>query len=241
MARRLGWLGPALLALGVAVAALGVWYMIGARPSVGAKIDEITLDERSHIVVLAEDGGDRSFVELYIGDQMQWRAMVPTYAGRPGAPAIAWNDEVISVRVVRDGQPEIFALRRDNASKVGGIRLVKDRGPVVTPTTGPITLHDGKRSYEIITGENWQLLVAVDLRIGKVIWQREIAPVPVTQGGFTRGNVWVEQGGSKRFFDVYLGKENRSAELIGPPPEDGVPPDWPAGLDPDQLPAAPTP
>jgi len=240
MARRLGWLGPAILALGVAVGALGVWYMIRARPAVGAKIDEFPIDGRARLVVRAEDGGDRSFVELHVGDEMRWRAMVPTYAGRPGAPTIAWNDEVISVRVVRDGKPEIFALRRDDASKVGGIHLVKDRSPVVTPATGPLTVHDGKRSYELIAGEGWQLLVAVDLRIGKVIWQRELATTPITQAAIERGHVWVEQGGKKRFFDVYSGKENRSAELIGPPPEDGVPPTWPA-VDPDQVAPDPTP
>jgi hypothetical protein len=36
MARsRLGWLGPAIVLVGAAVAAAGVWYIVHARPSAG--------------------------------------------------------------------------------------------------------------------------------------------------------------------------------------------------------------
>src|SRR5690606_12168139 len=137
--------------------------------------------------------------------------LVPTYAGRPGTSAVAWNDQVISIRVLRDGVPEIFALRRDDASKVGGVRLAKERGPAVIASAGPVTVHDGRRSYELIAGDGWQVIAAVDLQIGRTLWERELSTTPIGAAGVERGLVWVEQAGKKRYFDVFTGKENRSA------------------------------
>src|SRR5690349_2902278 len=99
---RLGWLGPAIVFVGVVVAALGTWFMIVSKPKAGAVIDSLPIDSTYALVVRAEDGGERNFVELRAGDRVMWQSIVPTYAGRPGAPGIAWNSLAVTVRVIRD-------------------------------------------------------------------------------------------------------------------------------------------
>lgn len=234
MARRLGWLGPAIVALGAAVAAVGVWYMVRSKPQPGAVIDEIALDGSAKLVVRAEQGGSRSFVELHTGGELTWQALVPPYAGRKGVPAVAWNDRVISVRVIREGKAEIFALARRDAAKVGGLNLAPDV-IALRDAPGPITVHDGVRSYELVSGDGWQRLLGVDLGLGKVIWKRDLSPAAVEGAGLDAGAVWIQQGGKKRWFGVFDGKEDRRVERIGPPPDDGVPPAWPTGPQPDDV------
>lgn len=241
MARRLGWLGPAVVAVGIAAAAVGVWFMVRNKPTPGEVIDTLPLDARAKLVVRAEQGGERSFVELHVDDTLRWRALVPRYAGRPGAPGIAWTEGAVSVRVVRDGKPEIFAVSMRDASKVGGIHLSPDRGALRADARGPVTLTDHLRSYEVIAGEGWNQLVAIDLRLGKVLWSRELGPAPIDAGGVDGGLVWLEQAGKRRFFDVFIGKENRQMELIGPPPTDGVAPTDPGTPDRDQMQPPPAP
>ncbi|HEX7841562.1 MAG TPA: hypothetical protein VF469_29030, partial [Kofleriaceae bacterium] len=58
--RNLGWLGPAIVLAGTAVAGLGVWYFLRARPAAGDVIDRIPVDDRRALVVRAEAGGDRA-------------------------------------------------------------------------------------------------------------------------------------------------------------------------------------
>ena len=225
--RRLGWLGPAIVILGLMVGGLGIWFMASSKPTPGVVIDEIKIDG-GKIVVRAETGGDRSFVELHEGDKLVWRALVPTYAGRTGQPAIAVNAKAVSVRVVRDRKAEIFAVARRDASKLGGIHLAPNKGPIDLDAKGPFTVHDQARSYEIVTGKDWVQLIGVDLTIGKILWSRDLLDQPVTAAGLeTDGHVWVEQGGVKRFFDVFTGKENLSWEKRGLPPSEGGP--TPAG------------
>ena len=203
--RRLGWLGPAIVAVGAAVAALGVWYMVSVRPSAGAVIDTIRIDDRHTLVVRAEATSDRAFVELRDGQAVTWQALVPRYAGRPGAPGIAWSPTAVSVRVIRDGHAELFALTMQNASKLGGMRLAPDHGPVELQTTGPVTLTDHVRSYEIVAGPGWHQLVAIDLKSGKALWARELGAAPVRDGGVTADLVWLDQGGPPRLFRVLTG------------------------------------
>lgn len=236
--RRLGWLGPAIVALGAAVAALGVWWMIRSKPAPGDVIDTLDIGDGAKVVVRAEKGGDRAFVELHEGGEMKWQALVPPYAGRKGAPGIGWSEIAISVRVVRDGKAEVFALARKNASKLGGTHLATDRGAIKKDATGPVTVTDGKRAYEIIAGDTWNQLSTMDLQLGTLLWTKELGAIPVEQAGVEGGLVWVEQAGKRRYFQVFNGKEDRSVERIGPPPQGGVPPAWPTTA-PDTAPVTP--
>jgi hypothetical protein len=216
MARsRLGWLGPAIVLAGAAVAAVAVWYIVHARPTPGAVIDTIAIDDRRALIVRAETGGDRAFVELRDGEVVKWQALVPHYGGRAGARAIAWSPSAVSVRVVRDGRAELFALAMHDASKLGGIRLAPQHGPIVEDPPGPITLTDHTRSYEVVSGPDWHQLVAIDLASGRVLWSRELGAAPVRAGGVARDLVWIDQGAGPKFFGAITGHrpENGPSQL----------------------------
>lgn len=210
--RALGWLGPAIVLVGAAVAAVGVWYMVHARPSAGPVIDTIPVDEHRVLVVRAETGGERAFVELRDGDEVKWQALVPRYGGRAGAPGIAWSPTAVSVRVIRDGYAELFALTMHDASKLGGMRLAPHHGRVIPDPSGPITLTDHVRSYEVVSGPDWHQLVAIDLTSGRALWARELGPAPVRSGGVQRGVVWIDQGAGLQFFSVLTGADDRTID-----------------------------
>lgn len=219
--RRLGWLGPAIVLVGVAAAAAGAWYMASARPEPGAVVEAIPLDDRWSLVVRAERSSDRHFVELREDARLAWRALVPPYAGRPGASGVAWNATAVSVRVLRGGRAEVFALSMLDGSKLGGFTLAPGKGPAVKATRGPVTLTDHVRSYELVSGDGWHQLVAFDLATGVALWKQDLGAAPVDAGGFdeapepgapsTReplGNVvWLQQGGRRRAFRVSDGAE----------------------------------
>jgi len=210
--RRLGWLGPVIVGVGAAVAAVGTWYMVHARPSAGAVIDTLPIDEHHALVVRAETGGERAFVELREDDKVKWQALVPHYAGRPGAPGLAWSATAVSIRVIRDGHAELFAIALHDASKLGGMRLAPNHGRVIEQTTGPVTLTDHLRSYEIVAGPDWHHLVATDLRTGKGLWSRELGPVAIRAGGVKGDLVWLDQGGAPRLFRVATGADGDAAD-----------------------------
>ncbi|HEU4734001.1 MAG TPA: hypothetical protein VFT22_39185 [Kofleriaceae bacterium] len=203
---RLGWLGPAIALAGTAVAAAGVWFMVHARPTAGAVIDTIPVSDGRTLVVRAEAGGDRAFVELHDGEAVVWQALVPHYGGRPGAPGIAWSRIAVTVRIVRNGRAELFALAMRDASKLGGMRLAPDHGPILPDPPGPITLTDHVRSYEIVSGPDWHQLVAIDLGSGQALWSRELGPAPVQSGGTEGDQVWVDQGAGRRSFTQVTGQ-----------------------------------
>lgn len=236
MARRirLGWLGPLIVLVGTAVAGVGLWIMLKNKPTAGAVIDEIHLDPRAMVRIRAEDSGTRSFIELHADGTLKWQALVPQYAGRAGVAGIAWSEKVVSVRVIRDGRAEVFALAMHDASKLGGIHLAPDKGPVVREAPGPMTLSDHVRSFELVSGDGWNRLVAVGLDLGKILWKRDLAPGPIESGGIEKGFVWIQQRGEKRWFNVFSGAEDRSVDKIGPPPQTGVPPGWPTTQDTDK-------
>ena len=205
--RALGWLGPAIVLVGAAVAGLGGWYVVHARPSAGAVIDTIAIDERRSLVVRAEAGGDRAFVELRDGDEVKWQALVPHYAGRPGAPGVAWSPTAVSVRVIRDGHAELFALAMHDASKLGGMRLAPQHDKMVEDPASPVTITDHVRSYELVAGPDWHQLVAIDLASGKGLWLRELGPDPIRAAGVDRHGVWIEQGTRRRTFAPLTGTD----------------------------------
>ena len=235
MARRVhfGWLGPLIVAIGTAVAGFGLWIMMKNKPTPGVVIDEIKLDDKALVRVRSEASGERAFIELIVSGDLKWQALVPPYAGRPGVPGIAWSEKVLMVRVVRDQRAEVFALSMHDASKVGGIHLAPDKGPIKRDGSGPITLTDHVRSYELVSGDGWNQIVGVSLELGKILWKRDLTPAPIESGGIEGGFVWVQQAGAKRWFNAFSGKEDRSVEKIGPPPQTGLPPLAPGGPDAD--------
>jgi hypothetical protein len=217
VAKRLGWLGPAIVIVGIVVAGIGVWAMVSNKPTPGAVVDTIPIDARSQFVVRAEDGGDRNFVELIEDGDVKWRALVPAYAGRPGAPGIAWSELAVTVRVIRDHRAEIFALARDNAAKLGGFKLAPGKGAVTKQTAGPVTLTDHVRGYEIVEGPGWHQLVAIELGSGQGVWLQDLSADPIEAAGIADGGIWIEQKGNRRVFELATGSERATAARSSKP------------------------
>jgi hypothetical protein len=213
MARRLGWLGPAVVLVGIAIAAVGVWFVVRSKPSPGEVIDTFDIDPRTSIVIRAERSGTRAFVEQYVDKRLAWQALIPPYAGRKGKPAVAWSRGALSVRVIRDRRAEIFALAMNDASKLGGIHLAAEHGPIEPDAPGPLTLTDHVRSYEILSGSDWHQLATIDLGLGKVVWKRELGPTPIDAAGLDGGLIWIQQAGVNRRFRVFTGAEDATNEL----------------------------
>jgi hypothetical protein len=208
--RSLGWIGIAIVAVGVVVALIGGWYVIHARPKVGDVIDTIQIDPDSKFVISNEAEGDRSFIELDRNGSTVWQALIPHYAGEKGRPGIAWNDKAVTIRVDRGDRAEVFALSMESAAKLGGFKLAPDHEPTTTQKDGPITVTDHTRSYEIIGTDKWHELVAVELRTGKALWAAQLGHWKVQDAGVEMPHVWVIQAKQKRYFNVLNGNENRS-------------------------------
>ncbi len=219
--RRLGWLGPTIVGVGVVAAIGGAYLMVTGRPKVGAVIDTIVVDESTAFVIRAEDGGERNFVELHRvtdgKDALLWQAIVPPYAGRPGASGIAYSEQTVTIRVIRDGRAEVFAIATRDAAKLGGFKLAPGKGPVTKQTTGPVTLTDHVRSFELVQGVGWHEIVAVDLASGEALWRKDLAGDPIEDARIEQAAVWVQQRGSRRRFRTRDGVEESTSDLSNKP------------------------
>ena len=211
--RRLGWLGIAIVALGVIGSIAAALYFVHAQPKAGAVIDTIPIAQNAEVVIRAEDGGSRNFLELHADGKLRWQAYIPHYAGSKGRPAIAWGKDTLTVRIERDGRAEVFAYSLDTAAKIGGYQLAVEHEPITTQPTGPITLTDHIRSYEIVGGPDWHQLIAVNLGTGYGLWKVDLGPAPVTDGGVKGGTVWIQQGAVTRVFDAVTGSPQSSNNL----------------------------
>jgi hypothetical protein len=208
MARRINWIGIAIVGVGFAIAGLGAWYVVHVRPEAGDVIDTFTLADGRSIVVRAEHGGERSFLELRRGEEVVWQALIPHYAGSRGRSGVAWCPTVVTARVERSGRAEVFALSLQSSEKVGGFRIATEHEPIQTQPIGPITLTDHVRSYELAGGADWHQLVGVDLTNGVGLWKVELGPGAVEDGGVTGDHVWIRQAGRERSFDGATGRED---------------------------------
>ena len=206
--RRLGWLGPIIVIVGAVVAVFASWYVLKARPKAGEVIDRIAIDQGGEIVIRGEQGGKRSFIELHEKGALKWQALIPTYAGAPGRPAVAWGERAITVRVDREhGRAEVFAFSRSTASRLGALRLAQNHEPIHIHAEGPITMSDHVRSFELVGGADWHMLIAIDLKTGEGVWRADLGKTPITAGGVETGKVWIEQAGKRRWFDTASGRE----------------------------------
>lgn len=209
---RLGWLGPAIVIAGAAVASVGGWYLVRAKPRAGDVIDTIAVDASRRLVLRAEAGaGDRTFVELYDGDALRWQALVPHYVGTAERRALAWSPDTVSVRVDRDGRAEVFAIGMHDSAKLGGFRLAVEHEPIHTLPAGPITLTDHVRSYEFVGGAGWHQLVGVELKSGRALWKVDLGAADVTAARLDGSTIVVEQPPARRAFDVVTGRDATAA------------------------------
>ena len=207
MSKRLGWLGPAIVIFGLAIGGLAVWYWRHVQPVPGGEIDRIACGDGT-LVLRAEQGGERSFVEMHRGDELAWQALIPHYAGSHGRPAAACSRTTITVRIERGGRAEVFGFEIGSGEKIGGYRLASEREPIHVEPQGPITLTDHQRSYEVVGGAGWHQLIAVDLATGQGLWKVDLGAEPVTDGGVDARGVWLRQGARERTFTPESGRES---------------------------------
>ena len=201
------YLGIIVVASGAAIAALMIWFMIHVRPEPGAVLDRIAVAPNTEVVIRAEKGSDRNFIELHENGKLKWQALIPHYAGSPGRPAVAYGPSAVTVRVARDGHAEVFAFSTQSAEKIGGYRIAAEHEPITTHPDGPITLTDHVRAYEIAGGPTWHQIAAIDLATGKGQWKRELGAEPITDGGVDATGVWLVQGGKRRLLDAVTGAD----------------------------------
>ena len=201
------YLGIIVVATGAAIAAAMIWFMLHVRPTPGAVLDRITVAPNTEIVIRAEQGSDRNFIELHEHGKLKWQALIPHYAGSPGRPAVAYGPTAVTVRVARDGHAEVFAFSTQSAEKIGGYRIAAEHEPITTHPDGPITLTDHVRAYELAGGSDWHQIAAIDLATGKGQWKRELGPQTITDGGVDAGGVWLVQGGKRRLLDAITGAD----------------------------------
>jgi hypothetical protein len=202
---RLGYLGPAIVLVGALVAGVAIWFMQTQRPVPGEVIDTFTIDPAHSLLVRHEAKSDRGFIELRERGELKWRALIPPYAGSRGRSGVAWSDQAVTVRVSRNGRAEVFAFARENAHKLGSLRLAPEHEPIETHEKGPLTLSDHVHSYELVRGPEWQQLIAIDLARGGGDWKVDLDPAPITAGGVSGGTVWLQQRDQRIEIDVATG------------------------------------
>lgn len=206
---RLGYLGPAIVVVGAAVAGIGAWYVVQARPQPGDVIAAFDAGSAGRFVLRREVMGERAFIERRQADRVLWQALIPHYAGAALRPAIAWGSIAVTVRVERGGRAEVFALAMRDGKKLGGFRLAPEHEPIATQPIGPITLTDHERSYELVGGADWHEIVGIDLATGQALWKTALGRAPISDGGIDGDHIWLIQDGRNRTFDAATGAESK--------------------------------
>ena len=214
-----------MLAIGLSVGALGIWWMQRARPRAGAYVDVLAVATDAAVAIRGEDGGKRSFVELIADGRLQWQALVPRYADPPRGTGLAASGNAVTVRVVRDGRPELFALATRDAEKLGGLHL-SDRPPAAGGYTLPrvATVSDGARSFELFGDDRAVDAVAIGLGDGHVLWRVGLGPGPIEDAAVVDGDLVVRQAGRVRGFNGATGDERLTAPALPAPLVDAIEP-----------------
>jgi hypothetical protein len=227
---RLGWLGPALLAVGIAAGSVGAYVLATSRPTPGAVVDVIAIDAEFAILIRGEHGGGtRNFLQLvHVRRGTEWTAMIPRYAGAPGRPAVGWAANAISVRIERAGGPELWSFSTIDASKLGQPSLTEYAlGTPVHGASKVTTATDGTRSFEVIDGAEGTRLVAFDLSRGAHLWTRDLDRRPIQAIEVHAGGMKVTTpDGETAWIDARTGADAAAPEVASYGPALRSPAAW---------------
>jgi hypothetical protein len=177
------WLAPLLLSTGIAIGAVGVWFMLHARPTPGAYYEVFAMDEKRAVALRHEEGSERSFVELVeIGHGVRWQALIPPYAGTPTAPGIAASPNAITIRVRREGKDWVWALSTENNDKLGEVELIPGAPRAGAHPPAAVTVSDATQSFEL-TGDDTHStsVTAIQLADGHPQWRVDVGQGDVAQ------------------------------------------------------------
>lgn len=187
------WLAPALLSVGVAVGALGVWFFWHSRPTPGAYYEVFALDANTAVALRHEDGSERSFLELVeLGHGVLWQALIPPYAGTSDAPAIAASSTAITVRVRRGGKDELWAMSTSDAEKLGQVELRpgEPRAGAMAPRI--VTVADRAESFELVGDATRSTAVtAIELAEGAAKWRVDLGADDVAGAWLDARTLWI--------------------------------------------------
>ncbi|MBK7192365.1 MAG: hypothetical protein IPH80_07795 [Myxococcales bacterium] len=182
-----------VLTIGVGVGALGSWWLVRSRPVPGDFIDAVATPDGGAVVIRHERGSKNDFVDVYGRDRLRWRALIPRYAGAVGTPAIAATSKVVTVRVVRDGHPNVFAFDIEHGRKLASFDLAEGEpaDPAVYTKPGLATVMAGAWSVEVLARPDGSArLYTMALDEHRVAWKADLAKAPSA--------VWLGQGGQVR-------------------------------------------
>lgn len=208
-----------VMALGLSLGGLGAWWVVHARPRPGDFIDVLATPDGA-VVVRRERSSDNTFLEVYDGPSLRWRGMVPRYAGRPGALAVAASRRTITVRVARGGHPYLFTFDAGTGSKIDSFDLVPDAPPDETAYTLPTvaTVSDGVRGAEVLAvpGGGGTLVIGTALDERRLAWKTTLAGV-ATDAWITGDTLVVQTGAIRHALQLGDGA------VVAPPAGDPVP------------------
>jgi hypothetical protein len=193
------WLAPLILAVGLAIGTVGVWWMVRVRPAPGPYVDVLAVSRNSAVAIRGERGNDRAFAELIDGGRVRWQAHVPHYQDPPHGIGIAASVKAVAIRVVRQGRPEVFALSPLDAAKLGGIALTthaRKPSPIGYTLPHVTTVSDGKTAYELCGTEgDWTKAFAFSLDDGRLLWREDVPPHAYLDATFAGDDLMLWYGG----------------------------------------------
>lgn len=169
---------PLLMAVSLIVGVAGIVWMRTQAPVVADVIDEYRAAQGLLRVRRVADSSNHMLEFRDTTDHVRWQALIPTYAGRPGASGLAMSDTAATVRVVRSGHAELWSFRMRSVpggaagSKLGALDLTQARPASPTSyTVAPVTFAqgaatDGYLTYEVLGDDTFTEVVVMDLTQG---------------------------------------------------------------------------
>ena len=184
--------------LGVGIAVAAMVFMAEAQPKAGAVVMTVALPGEATLLVRREVDGDRNFVE-YRDAAYTWQGLIPPYAGLDGGTAVAANDKAIMVRVLRNGNEQIFSFARPHDSRLGTISLGPSTAAMraAAKQLGGRVWTFGDTAYHLVpSGADGVAISAFNLQTGKAFWKTDLAPALLARppGADARGLVLHDGG-----------------------------------------------
>ena len=200
------------------------WRALHRRPVPTTIVDIANLDGEYAVVIRDVAGEpDRSFISLFhtANDgatiRESWGAVIPAYAARgKDHSAVAATTEVVAVRTVIDGWPNIIAFDARHGRKLGSVFPLG--GPPVAAAAsfeppGVPSLADEGQAFELFGAPgSWSRVVSLDLVQGKVQATIETGSAVIERAWLRPGHVILERADALTFLARESAQTSRIAK-----------------------------